>query len=238
MKRFLIIFAYLSITTVPVHADIAEEDLPSMGNLARLLGTADAAVVDEEVYDEQGNIAAGMPVSDDARGNTSKAIAKLLADGNADHEKKLSAGFDETRLVVEDYLTNAKFDVNDMGVSLALSFITLWELASDVELSETASFNAGKFLVHNFSSATSSFEQLEAQEQAKLHDYLMTTPIAFAALVKTFEEQGGTEQQVTMLRTKSADLFVVFVFEEDGSFNVNMEFIEKYQEENNISSDW
>jgi len=248
MKRNLLIFAWLSFTVVSAvsHADIDGKDLPSMGNLAKLLGTVDPTVVEESVYNEQGKISAGMPAPDDARGNTSAEIAKLLGEGNSEQEKNLVAAFNDTRVKVEDYLVKADFDVSDMGVSMALSFITLWELASDIELSEDASLTAGKNLVHSFSGAKSSFANLEAQDKAKLHDYLMTTPIAFAALVQTFEAQGGAEQEVKMLRTKSADLFKevfllshdMFIFEEDGSFNMNVEALEKYQEENNISSDW
>jgi len=247
MKRNLLIFAWLSFTVVSAvsHADIDGKDLPSMGNLAKLLGTVDPTVVEESVYNEQGKISAGMPAPDDARGNTSAEIAKLLGEGNSEQEKNLVVALNDTRVKVEDYLIKAGFDVSDIGVSMALSFITLWELASDVELSEEASLTAGKNLVHNFGGAKSSFTDLELQDKAKLHDYLMTTPIAFAALVETFEEQGGAEQ-VTMLRTKSADLFKevfllshdMFIFEEDGSFNINEEALEKYQEENSISSDW
>jgi len=36
----------------------------------------------------------------------------------------------------------------------------------------------------------------------------MTAPIAFAGMVDAFEKQTGAEQQVNVLRTKSADLFV------------------------------
>jgi len=248
MKRYLLIFAWLSFTTATTvsHADINGKDLPSMGNLAKLLGTVDPSVVEESVYNDQGKISAGMPAPDDARGTTSAEIARLLGEGNSEQEKNLADAFNDTRVEVEDYLVKADFDVSDMGVSMALSFITLWELASDVELAEEATLTAGKNLVHSFSGAKSSFANLEAKDKAKLHDYLMTTPIAFAALVQTFKQQESAEQEVTMLRTKSADLFKevfllphdMFIFEKDGSFNMNAEALEQYQEENNISSDW
>lgn len=248
MNRFILILAGILVTATSSqsHADIASENLPSMGNLAKLLDNADPAEVEDKVFNDAGKISAGMIAPDTTRGQTSARIAETLSGGDPDKTEALSSAFNKTRDEFENVLASANFDVDDIGVALAASFIVLWETASNKTLPDASALKAGKFLVHGFSAAHSKFDQIPEQEKAELRDHLMTAPVVFGFLARAFEEQEGAEQQVAMLQQESEEMFAqifqtsydLWIIEEDGTVIVNSEQIQQYQEENEISSDW
>ena len=167
-----------------LEAEISTKDLPDMGNLAKLIGQADESTVEGNVYNAEGKITANLPVDDSARGTAALEIASLLSQGNPDVQKNLVAGIEEARVSLEGHLDSAGFDVKDLGVGMAASFILLWEIASDKTLPDTAALKAGKFLVHSFKGNTDNFSTLPATDKARLYDWMMTTPAAFGSMVK------------------------------------------------------
>ena len=223
-------------------AEISTKDLPGMGNLAKLIGQADESVVEDNIYNDEGKISAELPVEDSARGTTALEIATLLSQGDSGVQQNLVTGIEDARVAFEDYLTKANFEVQDMGVGLAASFIVLWELASNTTLPDASALKAGKFLVHSFKGTVNDYSAIPAEDIALLYDWTMTTPVAFGSMVKSLEAEGATED-ARVLRQKSAELFVelfkfphdFFTVSEDGNLDFNVDGMIEYQEENQIS---
>ncbi len=188
------------------HAAVAPENLPSMDNLAALLGTTDKETVEKSIAAEGGRISSGLPAGKGARGETATEISALLSGGDKKQEQQLKTAIMDEREAFESVLTRHHFDTDDMGVAYATSFITLWELASHKQLPLEGSLEAGKFLVYTMKEIQPKYATISERDKERGHDWLMTTPVAFASLVKGFE-QAGRKQEAKQLRAKSATLF-------------------------------
>lgn len=192
---------------VPAQAGISPENLPSMDNLAALLEETDREDVKRATKANNGRIASGLPVhGDSARGATASQIAALLSNGDKNRERQLSKAIMEERDAFERVLAQHNFDTRDMGVAFAVSFITLWELASHKQLPLESSLSAGEFLTHAMQGMKPAYDAISSQEKEQGYDWLMTTPVAFASLVKGFEN-AGRNKEAEQLRSKSAVLF-------------------------------
>ncbi len=232
-------------TSSASQAEISTSELPDMGNLAAMLGKADKNAVEKSVYDKQGKISANLPASDAARGETAAVMAQQLSGGSEDMKHKMKVAILAERTAFEKFLSDANFKTDDMGVAYAACFITLWELASNKELPADGALAAGKFLVHSFKGIEQQYATLDSAEKAKAYDWLMTTPVAFASLVKSFERD-GREKEAKMLRERSASLFAetfklphdMLKISDAGEFSVDADKIISYQEKNNLSGGW
>ena len=246
MKKILLAVSTAVLLCVSqfTHAEITADNLPDMGNLALLIGDANDEFDEESVLDEEGRISSGMPVDDSSRGATAAEIASILAQGNAENQQQVEEWLEKLRTAFEDRLTQANFEVKDVGVGLAVSFITFWELAEDRILSEEAEFKLGKYLVHTFKGMADSpeFQNVSADEKARLYDWTMTTPLAFYSMIDGLDKEGKT-QEVQQLREKSASLFVevfkvphdFFTLSEDGEMGADIDTISSYQEQNGLA---
>ncbi|WP_456418313.1 DUF6683 family protein [Thiolapillus sp.] len=203
-----LLLAALSLMLIAqTHAGISPENLPSMDNLAALLEGTDQKEVKRATKANNGRIASGLPVrGDSAHGATASQIAALLSDGDKNRERQLSKAIMEEREAFEQVLAQHGFDTRDMGVAFAASFITLWELASHKQLPLEGSLSAGEFLTYAMQGMKPEYNTISAQEKEQGYDWLMTTPVAFASLVKGFEK-AGRQQEAEQLRSKSAALF-------------------------------
>lgn len=191
----------------PVHAGISPENLPSMDNLTALLGETDIKEVKRATRANNGLITAGLAVhGDSVRGVTASEIAALLSGGDQNQEREMKKAIMAERDAFEQVLAEHGFDTRDMGVAFAVSFITLWELASHKQLPLEGSLSAGEFLVYTMKEVKPRYDALSAQEKDQSYDWLMTTPVAFSSLVKGFE-QASRSREAEQLRSKSADLF-------------------------------
>ncbi len=189
------------------HAGISPENLPSMDNLGELLKETNRKEVEQAIRANNGRISSGLPVP--IRGTieaTATEIASLLSGGDKNQEQQLKKAIVGEREAFKKVLNDHGFDTRDMGVAYAVSFITLWELASHKQLPLEGSLSAGEFLVHTMKKAKTGYAAISAQEKVESYDWLMTTPVAFASLVKGFE-QAGRIQEAEQLRSKSASLF-------------------------------
>jgi len=203
----LLLTAVSLMLMAPAHAGISPENLPSMGNLAALLEETDRKEVKRATKANNGRIASGLPVrGDSARGATASQIAALLSNGDKNRERQLSKAIMEEREAFEQVLAQHGFDTRDMGVAFAASFITLWELASHKQLPLKGSLSAGEFLTYAMKGMEPEYNAISSQEKEQGYDWLMTTPVAFASLVKGFEK-AGRQQEAEQLRSKSAALF-------------------------------
>lgn len=229
------------------HAQVSATDLPDLGNLGLLIGEASVDFSDESVLNDEGRISAGMPVNDSLRGTTATEIASILAQGDLDSQQHVEQWLDEARAAVEDFLFQSNFEVNDIGVSLALSFVTFWELAENRVLSDEAELKLGKFLVHTFKGMATepAYQNLSSEDKSLLYDWTMTTPIAFYSMVDGLEAEGNFGE-ANKLRQKSASLFVevfkfphdLFILTEGGEISFNIDTITDYQDQNGLSDDW
>ncbi len=229
------------------HAQVSAEGLPDMGNLGLLIGEANDDFDESSVLDDEGRISAGMPVDDSLRGTTATEIASILAQGNPEGQQQVEQWLDEARSVFEDFLVQSNFEVNDIGVSLAVSFITFWELAENKILPPESELKLGKFLVHTFKGMATvpEYENLSPEEKSLLYDWTMTTPIAFYSMVDGLEAKGEFDE-ASKIRQKSASLFVelfkfphdFFILTDDGEFSADIDNILAYQDQNGLSDDW
>ena len=198
----ILVLFYASLTP----AEISTKNLPSMENLATLLGSTNKKEVEKTVMANNGQISSGLPANNSARGKTGNEIAALLSSGAREHEKQILEAIMAERDSFEQILAQNRFVVNDFGVAYAASFITLWELASHKVLPLEGSLEAGKFLVYALKEVKPQYEALRETEKDQGYDWLMTTPVAFASLIKGFEKVGRI-QEAEQLRTRSATLF-------------------------------
>ncbi len=188
-------------------AGITPENLPSMDNLSALLADTSKKDVQQEIRKNKGRITSNLPIKNDSlRGTTAKEIANLLSGGDQNQEIQMKKAIMADREAFEQLLMKHGFDTKDMGVAFAVSFITLWELASYKELPLEGSLGAGKFLVYTMKEIKPSYDALPIEEREQGYDWLMTTPVAFASLIKGFEK-AGRNQEAEQLRKKSAALF-------------------------------
>lgn len=254
MSKFSpLLLVFLLLASGSSYAQISAEHLPSIGSLEGLLGSVDVEEVESSVYDSRGKISINFPAPDTARGETANTIATILANGSEENAIALEKAFLAEREIFEKYLADANFDPNDMGVALSASFIVLWELASNKILPAEASLSAGKRLVHAFGDLEKSLASVPDSDKAKMYDWLMTTPVAFSGLIKTFENE-GQQEYATQLRTKSGDMFEelfilpydMLVITDTGEVTVDVERIQSDQKEKEaageaddaLSSDW
>ena len=229
------------------HAQISADELPDLGNLGLLIGEADDGFAEEAILNDEGKISSGMPVDESSRGVTATRIASILAQGDLEAQQEVEQWLDKARTAFEDKLVQSNFEVNDIGVGLAVSFIIFWEMAEDRILPEESELKLGKFLVHTFSDIENApaYKQLSSEDKSLLYDWTMTSPIAFFSMIGELEAKGETEQ-VEQLRNKSASLFVelfkfphnFFTLSDDGEMGANIESITSYQEQNGLSDDW
>ena len=229
------------------HGQISTDDLPDLGNLGILIGETENDFAEESLLDDEGRISSGMPVDDGFRGTTATEIASILAQGDLKSQQEVEQWLEEARTAFDNYLTQSNFEVNDIGVSLAVSFITLWELAENRILSVESELKLGKYLVHTFKgiATTPEYETLSPEDKSRLYDWTMTTPIAFYSMIDGLEARGESAE-VQKLREKSASLFVelfkfphnFFTLSDDGEMGVNLDTIVDYQEQNELSDDW
>jgi len=174
--------------------------------LANLLGETDKTKVEKHVYNKSGKISAQLFVNDSYRGTTAREISRLLANGSKKNEQEFYETMEVERKSFEKFLTDANFEVKDMGVAYATSLIVLWEMASHTELSQKNALKLGKFLVYSFSSMSEDYKNISEVEKAKAYDWLMTTPVVFASLIKGYEKQGRIKE-AEILRKKTASIF-------------------------------
>jgi len=203
--RYLLL-TMLIVSSLELRAEISTKDLPDIGNLAIMIGTTNQNQVDNRIIDNKGKIASGLPVKDTYRGTTAREIAKYLSGGSIETETTLYNAIEKERVDFEKFLTSANFKLNDMGVAYTACFIVLWELASNQTLSQEASLEAGKYLVYSFTDIAQEYEGIDDNEKAMAYDWLMTTPVAFASLIKGLERDGKIKE-ANMLRKKSEQLF-------------------------------
>ncbi len=249
MKKILApLLAVVSLcVSLTSNAQISASDLPSMGNLAKLIGETDQSTVEDSIYNDEGKISSGMVANDSARGETALVIAGILSEGNEDKQIEIAGKFGEVRVAFEEILTSANFAQNDAGVGIAASFITLWELASERTLPDEAALKIGKHVVHSFGTpeAVRGYNEFSDIEKGKFYDWMMTTPVVFAALVSTFEAE-GLKEEALKLREKSASLFIevfkiphtYFIMSDEGELNIDIDLVQSYQVDNGLSEDW
>jgi len=154
MLRIVFLAVILLLGVTRANAQISAENLPSLGNLGKLIGQADQAEVEQTIANQGGLISANIPAKDTARGRTATELANLLSEGDPARQKALEASFEQARVGYEKYLTDANFDKTDLGVALSANFIILWELASDTLLPPDSALKLGKYLVNIFGKAS------------------------------------------------------------------------------------
>jgi hypothetical protein len=228
---------------LPLQADISVKKLPSVGNLAVMIGKANQADVEKTVYNKAGKISAGLSVPDSSRGRTAEELAGYLSNNSEELRKQLYDAFSTERASFETYLTNANFDTKDMGVAYAACFIVLWELASHKELPQEGSLQAGKFLVHSFRGIGDQYASISDTEKADAYDWLMTTPVVYGSLIKSFDKESRSKE-AEMLREHAGQLFSeTFKFTHDmitisdkGEFGVDEDRIMAYQKQQGVSA--
>lgn len=238
-----VLLTILIASSLELRAEISTKDLPDIGNLAILIGTTNQGRDDSRVIDNKGKIASGLPVRDNYRGTTAREIAKYLSGGSIETETTLFNAIEKERVDFENFLTSANFKLNDMGVAYTACFIVLWELASNQTLSQEASLAAGKYLVSSFTGIAQEYKGIEESEKARAYDWLMTTPVAFASLVKGLERE-GKKTEADMLRQKSAQLFIetfrlpydYITISEKGDIGVDVEKIKAYQKKSGLTT--
>lgn len=226
------------ISSAACQAEFSPHNLPGMSDLVMFIGQVDRSKVEEEVYDTYGRVSADIPVGDTAQGRTAGELAGLLSGGSETLRQKLIDVFLESRSQFLKNLIDNNYAVNDMGVACAVSFILLWELASDRELSQAASVQAAKLLVHSFRNLDEEYARISVEEKAKAYDWLITTPVALASLVTAYEYR-GRYKEVKLLREKSASLFLnvfkiprdMLKISESGVISVDVDRVLTYQQE-------
>ncbi|MGH1541860.1 MAG: hypothetical protein ACRBHB_15650 [Arenicella sp.] len=226
MKNILLML-FVCVVTNNAYA-LSTKNLPEISRLDSLLNAPDQKEVDKRVKKQGGVIRSGLAASDKHRGTTAAEIAGLLSNGSADAQKQFEDAFEQERQMIEKFLEQNNFAINDMGVAYAFSFISLWELAHDHILPVEAELAAGKYMVHMFEEVKTEYALISDEEKDKAYDWFMATPIAFVGLYKSFKEEGA-EQNAVDISKKSAQLFqevfkfphTYFTFSDKGEFGVN-----------------
>ena len=244
--KFTVSLAVLLCVSQFSHGQISTDEIPDLGNLGLLIGEADDGFVEESVLDSEGKISSGMPVDQSSRGVTATSIASILAQGDLESQQGVEQWLDNARTAFEDKLVQSNFEVNDVGVGLAVAFIMFWEMAEDRILPEESELKLGKYLVHTFKDMAKdpSYQQLSSEDKSRIYDWTMTSSIAFFSMIGELEAKGETEQ-VEQLRKKSASLFVelfrfphdIFTISDEGEMGANIESITSYQEQNGLSQE-
>ncbi|MGD9171178.1 MAG: hypothetical protein PVI97_14110 [Candidatus Thiodiazotropha sp.] len=244
--KLLTTLLFSACVALPLQADISAKQLPSVGNLAVMIGKAHQADVEKSIYNKAGKISAGLSAPDSSRGRTAEELAGYLSNNSSEQfRQQLYDAFNAERASFETFLTNANFDTKDMGVAYAACFIVLWELASHKELPQEGSLQAGKFLVHSFRGISDQYASISDTEKADAYDWLMTTPVAYGSLIKSFDKEGRTKE-AEMLREHAGQLFrETFKFSHDmitisdkGEFGVDEDRIMAYQKQQGMSAGW
>ncbi|WP_456445459.1 hypothetical protein [Oceanithermus sp.] len=228
LRKSILVSALVALGFSLALAQISADALPSLENVGALIGGTDPGEVEEAVAGMQGGIAAGVPAGDAAYGDTAREIAGLLYEGDAEAARKLAEAFLDEREGVEAYIADRGFALNDLGVAYALAFVTFWELSLGEELDPSVGTEAAKFMVVTVQKAAGPLRRTPEEARAQAYDWLMTSPVAFAALVKAFE-QNGRPEPAKQLRRKSAGLFEelfglppeVFTISEAGAVGVD-----------------
>ena len=236
---------FILISSATCQAEFSPHNLPGMGDLVMFIDQADRSRVEEEIYDTYGRVSADIPVADTAQGRTASELAGLLSGSSETLRQKLIDAFLESRSQLLKNLSDNNYAVDDMGVACAVSFILLWELASHRELSQAASLQAAKLLVHSFHNLEVEYARISDEEKAKAYDWLITTPVALASLVAAYEYR-GREKEVKMLREKSASLFLsvfkipreMLKISESGVISVDIDRVLTYQQELSSNITW
>ncbi|MES9969595.1 MAG: hypothetical protein ABW092_06140 [Candidatus Thiodiazotropha sp.] len=238
MKKSLsaIFYSLLLIFSVTSRAEFPSQPLANLGNLAALLANPGKSYVEEELYDPNGRIFSNLPVQDSARGETADQLARLLSGGSEPLRQRLVVNFLKNRDRFMQNLSSNNYVANDMGVAYAVSFVLFWELASNGELTQSASDKAAKFLVHRFRSTNKEYANITLEDKAKAYDWLITAPVAIATLIMAYEK-AGRGQEVKMLRDASASMFVnafkiphdMLEISESGELHLDSEKVLAYQ---------
>ncbi|MBV2095611.1 MAG: hypothetical protein AB2719_19690 [Candidatus Thiodiazotropha sp.] len=237
-KSFSVIFCSLFlILSLNSWAEFSNQLLPDLGNLAKLVAEADKSKIEKEVYDVNGRFSSNLPAPDSAGGRTAEQLAHMLSSGSEPLRQRLIAAFLGNRDRFLKNLTDSNYAVNDMGVAYAASFILLWELASNRELSRLASEQAASFLIHAFSKMNGEYAKIGLDERAMAYDWLTTIPVVMTSLVMAFEKD-GRQREVVMLREKSASLFLnafkvphnMLSISESGVISMDVDKVVAYQQ--------
>ncbi len=200
----IMIVIWFFVAGTGTEAAIDSGHLPSTANLAKLLNGADKEHVEKAIRDSNGKISSGLQVKgENIRGKTAVEIATLLSGGDARMKSDIKENIMTERGMLEKSLGQNGFETKDIGVAYAASFVILWELASSKELPLDSSLEARKFIVYALKDSQAKFAAL-SEEQG--YDWLMTTPVAFASLVKSFEK-AGQNAEAARIRETSAGLF-------------------------------
>jgi hypothetical protein len=208
IPAFLCVVSILFSTICP--AELSLDSLPNIRNLISHSGEMDNA--DQEAFepnslDSDGRITSHSIVSDSARGEAAGEIAEHLSGGSDALRQRLANAFLNNR---DRFLKNLLVDnyaVNDLGVAYAVCSILLWEMASEKALTNTAIENATKKLIHAFKNRRNVNSQFHPDHDAKLYDWLITSPVAISSLVTAFEHVDRI-QEVELLRDASASMFL------------------------------
>lgn len=179
-------------------------------------------------------VTSGVMASESARGTVARSMARDLSQGSAQKEAELYKTFMVMRERVEGLMDQLGFVRGDIGTAYGIYFITLWELANEVELSEEKEIQAVKYWTTHFKELGMGSDAL-GKSKDQFYDLLLHTPVIMVAL-KELGEQTGNREMRSVIPDQAAELFIfitkypasVVSINADGSMKMNKAKLEKF----------